>query len=349
MDQAQSNRVIAIWLLVLSAMVFAMVVLGGFTRLTHSGLSMVEWRPLTGWLPPLDQAAWERIYDMYRQTPEYRAFNQHLTLDGFKSIFWLEFVHRLWGRLMGVVFAVPFVVFIFKGWVDRRLGLRLAVVFILGGLQGVLGWYMVKSGLTDRPDVSQYRLTAHLSAALLIFGYMLWVAMGLLDTGARQARSALAPLAVGIGGVIFLTILSGGFVAGLDAGFVYNTFPLMDGALLPDDFFVLRPFYLNFFEHIPSVQFNHRWLAISVLAVVIVFWFKARRLAGRQRRAVNVMAGLAALQVGLGISTLVLVVPVPLAVAHQAVAVLLLGAALWTAHELGAFEKDNGNTDITLG
>ncbi len=343
MDRARSNRLLAAWLLVLCAMVFAMVVLGGITRLTHSGLSMVEWRPVTGWLPPLDQAAWERIFDMYRQTPEYRAFNQHLTLDGFKSIFWLEFAHRLWGRLMGVVFLVPFAVFVFKGWVDRRLALRLAVVFILGGLQGVLGWYMVKSGLVERPDVSQYRLTAHLAAALLIFGYMLWVALGLLDAGARQARSRLAPFAAWVGGLIFLTILSGAFVAGLDAGFVYNTFPLMDGGLMPDGFFAMQPFYLNFFEHVPSVQFNHRWLAMIVLAVVVAFWFKARRLTGRQRRAVNVLAGLAALQVGLGISTLVLGVPVPLAAAHQAVAVLLFGAALWTAHELGAFEKRSGS------
>ena len=327
-------------------MVFAMVVLGGFTRLTHSGLSMVEWRPVTGWLPPLDEAAWERIFKMYRQTPEYGAFNRHLTLDGFKSIFWLEYVHRLWGRLLGVVFGVPFAVFVFKGWVDRRLAARLAVVFILGGLQGVLGWYMVKSGLVERPDVSQYRLTAHLAAAVVIFGYMLWVALGLLDAGARQARSTLAPFAAGVGGLIFLTILSGGFVAGLDAGFAYNTFPLMDGGLMPDDFFAMQPFYLNFFEHIPSVQFNHRWLAIAVLAVVAALWFKGRRLAGRQRRAVTVLAGLAALQVGLGIATLVLGVPLPLAAAHQAVAVLLLAAALRAAHELRAFEKSSGSGEM---
>ena len=329
------SRPIAAWLISIVAMIAAMVVLGGLTRLTHSGLSMVEWKPLTGWLPPQGEGEWGEAFAGYRQFAEYKAFNEGMTLSGFKAIFWLEYTHRLWGRLIGVAFFVPFVVFMVKGWVRGALAVKLLVMFVLGGLQGVLGWYMVKSGLMDRPDVSQYRLAAHLGLALLIMGYMLWVAMDLLDPLPGGGIGASAAAAAGVFALVFVTVLSGGFVAGLDAGFSYNTFPLMEGELLPDGLFALDPVFINFFENVATVQFTHRVLALAVLAAVAAFWIGAQRarLERRQRLAANVMAAVSAIQVGLGISTLVLVVPVPLAAAHQTGAMILFCASIWVVHE----------------
>ena len=269
------HRAIAFWLLAVAARVFAMVVIGGVTRLTHSGLSMVEWQPVTGWLPPSTEAEWSAVFRQYQRFPEFREVNAGMTVAEFKGIFWLEFIHRLWGRLIGVAFAVPFMVFLLKGWVDRRLAPKLVVIFVLGGLQGVLGWYMVKSGLVDRPDVSQYRLTAHLGAALLIYAYMLWVAFGLLAPEPGPTPRNLSRFAAALAAMVFVTALSGGFVAGLDAGFAYNTFPLMDGELIPEHLFAVTPLYLNFFENVTTVQFTHRLLAITTATLVVVFWFAA--------------------------------------------------------------------------
>ena len=346
----KQQRIVAAWLFAVAAMVFAMIVLGGVTRLTQSGLSMVDWRPLTGWLPPLDPAEWERIFARYQAYPEYQKTNLGMTLAEFKSIFWLEFAHRIWGRMIGAALLVPMMVFLIKGWIGRGLAPKLVGLLILGGLQGVLGWYMVKSGLVDRPDVSQYRLAAHLALALAILGFLLWVALGLVP---RQmpGPSPAGPAADQQGGhgvrglrnwawallaLIFVTALSGAFVAGLDAGLAYNTFPLMDGGLAPPGLFEIKPVYLNFFENIATVQFDHRLLAITVLVAVTVFWHRARKapLTTAQRRAVNALAAVAAVQVALGISTLLLAVPVPLAALHQAGAVALLSAAVWLIHEL---------------
>ena len=331
------HKVIAGWLFVLVAMVIGMVMLGGVTRLTHSGLSMVEWRPVTGWLPPLSEAEWMAVFEKYQQSPEFQKVNAHMDVHGFKSIFWLEFLHRLWGRIIGVVFAVPFVFFLLRGWIDRPLVPKLVLMFVLGGLQGLMGWYMVKSGLVDQPDVSQYRLTAHFGLALLIIGYMQWVALGLLFPD-RRGPKGLSRFSIGIACWAFLTAMSGGFVAGLDAGFAYNTFPLMDGALVPDGLYALSPWYHSAFEDILTVQFNHRVLAECLLALVGVFWLKARYyvLEPRSRRAVNVLAGIVAAQALLGITTLLLVVPMPLAVAHQAGAVFVFMTALWVAREMQA-------------
>jgi cytochrome c oxidase assembly protein subunit 15 len=330
------HRVIAFWLLAVAAMVFAMVVIGGVTRLTHSGLSMVDWRPATGWLPPFTEAEWRAVFQQYQQFPEYREVNAGMTLAEFKGIFWLEFIHRLWGRLIGVAFAVPLVVFLLMGWVDRRLAPKLVVMFVLGGLQGVLGWYMVKSGLVDRPDVSQYRLTAHLGAALLIYAYMLWVAFGLLAPNSPPTPRHLSRFGATLATLVFVTALSGGLVAGLDAGFAYNTFPLMDGELIPEHLFAVSPLYLSFFEDVTTVQFTHRLLALTTAALVVVFWFAATKapLAARARLAAHALLFAVAMQVTLGIATLVLIVPVPLAAAHQAGAVVLLTAALWAAFEV---------------
>lgn len=330
-------RIVGIWLFAIAAMVFIMVVIGGLTRLTESGLSMVEWRPVTGWLPPLTQEAWQETFQAYRATPEYQKVNAGMSLAEFKGIFWLEYVHRLWGRLIGVAFAVPLAFFLFRGWLDRRLAPRLVLLFVLGGLQGALGWFMVASGLVDRPDVSQYRLVAHFAAALLIYVALLWVALGLVvRTPPWNPSRTLGRGILGLGALIVVTMLSGGFVAGTDAGYAYNSFPLMDGKLIPDGLLEMSPAYLNFFENITAVQFTHRLLAMTTLAAVILFWFIARRrpMPGRARLAVHGLLAAALVQVSLGISTLLLVMPIALAALHQAVGVILLTMIVWAAFEL---------------
>ncbi|MHA1598340.1 MAG: COX15/CtaA family protein [Alphaproteobacteria bacterium] len=327
------NRLMALWLFVVIAMVLVMVVLGGVTRLTHSGLSMVEWRPVTGWLPPFSESEWMAVFGQYQGSPEFMKVNRGMDLEGFKSIFWLEFLHRLWGRIIGVAFLMPFLYFLSRGWVGRELGLRLALMFVLGGLQGLMGWYMVKSGLVDRPDVSQYRLTAHFGLALVIIGYMQWVALGLLSAcRGEPAPGGLKTFSVLLAVWAFVTALSGGFVAGIDAGFAFNTFPLMDGALIPPGLYQTA---LSPFEDITTVQFNHRLLAEALIGLTAVFWLKTRR-EGLLNPSVNALALAVTAQAALGISTLLLVVPVPLAAAHQAGAVLVLMSALWTAHVITA-------------
>lgn len=330
------RRIMALWLFGMCIMVFVMVVLGGVTRLTHSGLSIVEWNPVTGFIPPMNEADWHRLFEQYQQYPEFKKINPDMDVHGFKGIFWLEFIHRVWGRLMGVVFFFPALFFVVKGWVNRRLAWNFAAMFLLGGLQGALGWFMVASGLVDDPDVSHYRLTAHLGAALVIFGYMLWVAMDLRWPERHAPTGSLAGFARAISALVFVTVLSGGLVAGLDAGFSYNTFPLMDGQFVPPGYMDHSPWWLNFFENIPAVQFDHRLLAETTLAAILVFWFRARgaELSPRARTAVNALLVMALIQVGLGITTLLLVVPVSVAAIHQAGAVVLLAFVLAATHSL---------------
>lgn len=335
-----SSRRIGLWLLVCCAMVFGAVIIGGITRLTESGLSITEWLPVAGALPPLGQAEWQRVFALYQASPQYLEINAGMSLAEFKLIFWWEWVHRLWGRLIGVVFALPFAWFVATGQVGWPLGRRLLALFILGGLQGALGWYMVRSGLVDDPTVSQYRLTAHLGLALVILGAMLVTALALLyprpEPVADTRRASLRLLAIAAVWALAVTILTGGFMAGTDAGFSYNSFPLMDGTLWPDGYFLLEPWYANPFENVTAIQFNHRWLAVATFALVVGLWWRSRWvvLLPRVRRLANGMVVLALAQVVLGIATLLLVVPVTLAAAHQANAVLLLSAALWFAYEL---------------
>lgn len=343
---AARQRTIALWLLGVAAMVFGMVVLGGLTRLTHSGLSMVEWRPLTGWLPPLSHAAWEEAFAAYRQYPEFEKINPNMTLAGFQGIFWLEFIHRLWGRLTGVVFILPFLLFLARGWIRGRLAAGCAVLFLVGALQGLLGWYMVKSGLIDRPDVSPYRLTAHFLLALALFGALLWIALGLLRPprrGGPAGRPALPVLA--LAGLVLLTLASGGFVAGTDAGYFFNTFPTMDGRWLPEDLFVLHPLWRNFFETVPLVQLTHRVLALITLAAVLAVRFTAASARGGAAMALNAVVALTLVQVGLGIATLLLHMPVTLAALHQANGVLLWGALIAAVFE----NRDRRQATLALG
>ncbi len=332
--RAAADRLIAVWLLAVAAMVLVMVVLGGLTRLTHSGLSMVEWRPLTGWLPPLSEAGWQAQFEAYQRYPEFRLVNPEMSLDAFKSIFWLEYVHRLWGRLIGLAFLVPFLVLLIGGRIRGRLAYGCAVLFALGALQGLLGWLMVKSGLVDRPDVSPYRLAVHFVMALLLFGALVWIALELLHPATEERRRPRAgPLALAL--LILAALTSGAFVAGTDAGYLFNTFPLMDGQLIPEDAFVLAPGWRNAFENPALVQLIHRALALATLGAVLAW-----RVAGasnlvlpRQRLAANLLVAAVLLQVALGISTLLLHMPIALAAWHQANGVLVWGLALCVLFE----------------
>ncbi len=340
MHPKSHNRPLAVWLFACCALIFAMVVLGGVTRLTGSGLSIVEWEPIVGTIPPLSDNDWSSAFEKYRASPEYRKKNLGMTLDGFKTIYWFEYSHRLLGRLIGAAFLIPFLVFLALGRIERRYIARFAGMFLLGGLQGALGWYMVRSGLAHDPHVSQYRLTAHLATALAIYAYIFWTALGLWD-GANEKRivsGTATPhrFAVFVTGFVSLTILSGGFVAGLKAGFAYNTFPKMCDTWLAPGLLARQPWWRNLFENAATVQFDHRVLALTTLMLVIALWIRARGcpLTPRARGARHLLLVAAVVQVTLGISTLVLRVPIPLAAAHQGGAVLLLTAGLFFVHSL---------------
>ncbi len=342
MRENSNDRTIAHWLLLCAVLVFAMVILGGVTRLTDSGLSMVDWHPIHGVVPPLNQQEWQEEFANYQQSPEFQKLNRSMTLDGFKQIFYFEYAHRMLGRLIGLVFLLPFLYFYFTRKIKPGLTPKLIIMFILGGLQGLLGWYMVKSGLVDNPHVSQYRLTAHLTAAILIYAFILWTAWSLLagerqnpvyqDAGTRRFRRASHILML----FLLITIMSGGFVAGLEAGLIYNTFPTMHGQWIPDGLFSLSPFYLNFFENMVTVQFDHRVLAIGTGTALIVYWLisKSHDFDRATASSFNLVGLMVIVQVFLGISTLLLHVPVWLAASHQGGGLLLLTALLYNMHKL---------------
>ncbi len=328
------DRLVARWLTAVAAMIFVMVVLGGITRLTELGLSITEWKPISGVIPPLDAGQWQQEFDHYKAIPEFQQLHPDMTLDQFKGIFWWEYAHRLWGRLIGFAFAIPGLWLFASGRIKASLRPHLVALFVLGGLQGALGWFMVESGLAVRTDVSQYRLVAHLLSGLTIYAYMLWIAFGLIRPerpvlpGAAAIRRHVLVLMV----LVVATLTMGGFTAGLDGGKIYNSFPLMGGQLVPGDLLALEPAWRNPFENPTTAQFIHRWLAMIVAATVAGLWLRRGRLPAEARLPIHVLAGMAAIQVTLGISTLLLVVPVPLAAAHQAGAVMLLTLTLWALH-----------------
>ena len=335
-----ARRQIALWLFICSAMVFAILVVGGVTRLTHSGLSIVEWKPIVGVIPPLNQSEWDETFEKYKKTPEYQKVNHQMELDEFKGIFFWEYWHRVLGRLIGAVFLLPFLYFWFRGKIDRPLVPKLLGIFVLGGLQGAMGWYMVKSGLVDDPRVSQFRLTAHLSLAFLIFISMMWVALDLLTARQRSTASeALRKLqrtGIMLAILAFYTVVTGGFVAGIRAGKAYNTFPLMNGHFLPPESFIIEPWYLNFFNNMALVQFDHR-LGAWLLAFLVP-WFLLKvwqaNVSSRARLAAVVLLVSLIIQISLGIATLLLAVPVALGTAHQGGSMVVFGALLWLNHEL---------------
>lgn len=332
-----ADRRVALWLLACCAMLAVMVLLGGLTRLTHSGLSIVEWQPVSGVLPPLTEADWAGLFAKYQQSPEYLKVNLGMSMAEFQGIFWLEYVHRLWGRAIGLVFVIPFLWLVARRHIGRAMLPGLAGLFLVGALQGAMGWYMVKSGLVDDPAVSHYRLAAHLALAFLIHGWMLWLALDVLAANRHPRRSGkpvpgLAAALLAVTGLVSATLIFGALVAGLHAGLIYNTFPLMEGRLIPPD--LLRLGWLSPLEDLKAVQFSHRLLAMltvcSVLAVVLSAW---RRLGRLPPPPLMVLAGAALLQVGLGVATLLLVVPVWLASLHQMGAFLLFSASLWALHD----------------
>ncbi|MDR3440200.1 COX15/CtaA family protein [Telmatospirillum sp.] len=336
-DPAEAFRPVGWWLLILAAMVLVMVCLGGLTRLTGSGLSMVEWQPFT-LLPPLSQDAWADVFAKYQASPQYRLVNAGMTLTGFKEIFWLEYIHRLWGRLIGLAFLLPLVQFVAQGRVGRVLLPRLILLFLLGGAQGALGWFMVASGLADRPEVSHYRLAAHLLAALLIYGALLWSALDHLDrppASVGAARQANLDRAVSLLlALVVMTMAAGALVAGLHAGLIYNSFPRMGDTWLPSESFDLSPGWINMFENHALVQFDHRLLAAGVWmgAVGLWLWGLGKGMGPVLGWRLAVVPVVATLQAALGIATLLSLVPVGLAALHQAGAFLLFSTVLWALH-----------------
>ncbi len=325
---------VAYWLYIVAALVFAMVLLGGATRLTQSGLSMVDWRPLMGAIPPLGEAAWQDLFRQYQSYPEYRAINRGMSLAEFKTIFWFEYAHRLLGRGIALVFFLPFAWNLARRRLERPLALRLLGVLLLGGVQGLVGWWMVKSGLVEDPEVSQYRLATHLSLALVIYLCILWLALGLGDVGARERAPPRPWFALLVGLAVLVQAVSGALVAGLDAGLLHNTFPTMTGAWVPDELFDLQPWWLNHFENATTVQFNHRVGAMAVVLLVGALVWRCRRAGRAARRAANWLLAAVLLQFVLGVVALVHMVPTSLGVAHQAGALLLLTAWLVTLNSL---------------
>src|SRR4051794_5949705 len=323
------------WLLLVALMVLAMVVVGGITRLTESGLSIVRWEPISGALPPLGDAAWQAEFAAYKSSPQYQLVNTGMSLADFKTIFFWEYVHRLLGRTIGLVFALPLAWFAWKRAVPRGYGWKLVAILALGGLQGAIGWWMVASGLVDRPEVSHIRLAIHLLTALAIFSACLWVALDLralaLDPEARPARMPTA----GIWALCFLVLqlMYGAYVAGLDAGFAYNSWPKMGDEWFPSETPMMAPWLLNLVDNPIVVQFIHRWLAWAVAALIAlvaaIAWQR-----GRQRHAIALIVAIG-LQISLGIATLLTGVAIPIAASHQGMAVLLLATLLATSHRLG--------------
>ena len=319
-------------------MIFAMVAIGGITRLTESGLSIVEWQPFAGVLPPLSDGEWQRLFDLYRQIPEYREINRGMSLAEFREIFWWEWIHRFWGRLIGLVFLLPLVWFLVRRRIPAGLTPYLVAAFLLGGAQGALGWFMVASGLAGRTDVSQYRLVAHLMLALAIYVYLFWLALVCIGPPRGRVAPANRRRLLWLALPIALTVAMGAFTAGLNGGFVYNEFPLMGGALLPQDAFAIGPVWINLFENPVAAQFAHRWLAVAtVFATLTVWWTAARRGDNAQRgRPLDLLAAMALIQFALGIATLLTVVWLPVAVLHQAGAVLLVTALVRALYEAAA-------------
>jgi cytochrome c oxidase assembly protein subunit 15 len=327
-----ARGLIRLWIACLAALVFAMVVVGGATRLTQSGLSIVEWKPVTGVVPPLSQAQWQVEFDKYKTIPQYQRVNRGMSLDEFKTIFWWEWSHRLLGRLLGAMFLLPFLFFLWRGLIDRRLAGALLGIFALGAVQGAVGWWMVSSGLTERVVVSQYRLAFHLTLACLIYAALVVTA----DRYSGRPPQTPVPRRIGVtaAGLVVLVIAQiylGALVAGLHAGLIYNTWPLIDGALVPPVSGLLfdQPAWRNFFENPLTVQFDHRMIAYGLFAVALLHAVDVwRTFEGRTLRiGAAVLAAVVCAQAALGIATLLMAAPLALAMLHQAMALVVLTVA----------------------
>ena len=329
--QNHDDKMIGRWLTLCAVTIFGMILLGGVTRLTESGLSMVDWRPIMGVVPPLSTEDWVYLFDQYKLYPEYQLVNQGMTLGEFKQIFWFEYLHRMLGRLIGLMFFIPFMVFLWMGKVRASLKPHLFALLFLGGCQGLMGWYMVQSGLVDRPDVSQYRLTAHLGLAIAIYAYIVWLTIDLLSPE-RQQRSGAAISVFSIIGLVYLMILSGGFVAGTNAGLSFPTWPLMGDSFIPPALY--RDGITSAFEQVTTIHFNHRMLAYATGIIIVSAAFHALvTTADRRLKIASVlMLTAVSIQIFLGISTVLSRVDVTIAAGHQGGAVVLLTAVLFWVH-----------------
>ena len=336
-DLEGRRRALRLWLLAVAALVFMTVLVGGATRLTESGLSIVEWKPVTGSVPPLSDGAWKAELEKYRATTQYQQLNRGMTLDQFKTIYWWEWAHRMLGRLVGAAFLVPFVWFLWRGWVERELKWRLWGLFALGGLQGAVGWWMVTSGLVGRVSVSQYRLAFHLTLACLIYAALLWTVQSLLQRPAIELPRRLRLEAVALVMLVLVQVYAGALVAGLDAGMAYNTWPKIEGAFIPspERLWFLDPGWRNFFENDLMVQFNHRTLAYLLCIAAVLHLMHVLELGNNPARqgAVAVAAVMFA-QAALGVVTLLYQAPITLALLHQAMAIVLLTLAVLHAQRV---------------
>lgn len=341
--QAHHDRQLALWLLGCAVVIYGMILLGGVTRLTESGLSMVEWRPIMGIWPPIGEAAWLEVFAKYQRFPEYQKINQGMGLDEFKVIFMYEYLHRVLGRLIGLLFVIPLLFFALRGCIRPGLMPRLLLLLVLGGCQGLLGWYMVKSGLVDRPSVSQYRLTAHLGLAVALYAAIVWQFLNLWPRASEHSKQIASRSMAGLArwspvlvGLVYLMILSGGLVAGTDAGYAYPTWPNMGPGLIPPGLYEGSPRWLAAFEDVTTIQFNHRMFAYLLVALVGGFALRLILQASDGFMRLTGVAVIAALllQVTLGISTLLTRMAIPVAAGHQAGAILLLTVLLFTVHTL---------------
>lgn len=344
----QNRKSVIIWLSIAALVILGTVMIGGITRLTHSGLSMVDWRPLMGFMPPTSEEQWNEVFDMYKQYPQYQKMNLGMSLSEFKSIYFWEYLHRISGRLVGLVFFLPWLYFLIRKRFSKKQNLKYFGLILLVGVQGVLGWYMVQSGLVNNPQVSHYRLAAHLSLALALLGAVVYEIMNLYylnSPGNFPLRQKFQKIALFFTGLVIIQIFYGALVAGLKAGLGYNTFPTMSGFIIPPNMFMLEPGWVNLFDNNITVQFLHRLFAWLILISASALWLysKNKGLDQRQLQGINILASVVFVQFILGVLTLVYVIPVPLAVAHQGVAALLLIAAINVNH---SFLKADYRTNV---
>jgi len=337
-EHVRSDRGVGLWLFAIAALIGLMVVIGGLTRLTGSGLSITEWQPVTGIIPPLSDAAWQAEFAKYQGTPQYELINRGIGIAGFKTIYWWEWTHRLLGRLIGVVFLVPFLIFLKQRRIDRAVAFRLGIIFLLGAAQGVLGWWMVQSGLSgERVAVSQYRLAAHLGLAIILFGYILWTALEIVGAGKTKIGVAFRfkPWAVVFAALVFVQMLLGAFMAGLDAGRAFSSWPTYGGAWIPVGLYDLSPWWINHFENHALVHFQHRTLGYVVALLAIWLYLSLRRSADKPLKLAGIhVVVVTAFQITLGVFTVLTAVALPLAALHQIVALGLFACALWWTYAL---------------
>lgn len=330
-------RPVALWLAICACLIISMVMLGGYTRLSGSGLSITSWKPIHGTLPPLNDVEWQEEFDAYKASPQYQKINMGMTMEEFRGIFWPEYLHRLLGRLIGMVFFLPLILFAFRRSLTRPFAWRLAGIFALGGLQGLMGWLMVKSGLVDMPHVSHLRLAAHLSLALIIFCLILWALMDILQPrqGKKPANSAYGWYKIWLF-LLALQLILGAFMAGMRAGLIYNTYPTMNGQWIPDGIMSMSPFYINFIENVTTVQFMHRTLALLVAGGFLFWWYSHSEYVKNNAlgRGCTRVALIIAVQFTLGVLTLLYQSPLTLALFHQLIAVFLLAQSLAVFHAM---------------